>query len=66
MRFTAGDTTACPVYNRELLRAGHSLDGPAIVEQLDSTTPIFPGDTAVVDRAGNLIIQIANGAEREA
>ena len=49
----------CPVYDRESLRAGHTLNGPAIVEQLDSTTPIFPQDTAVVDPAGNLVIRIA-------
>ena len=66
VRFTAEDTTACPVYDREALRAGHSLAGPAIVEQLDSTTPIFPGDAAVVDRAGNLVIQVAGGAAHEA
>ena len=58
VRFTAEGATDCPVYDREPLRAGHSLEGPAIVEQLDSTTPIFPGDRAVVDSAGNLAIRI--------
>ena len=62
VRFAPGDATACPVYNRGSLRAGHALDGPAIIEQLDSTTPIFPRDTAVVDRSGNLLIRIAGGA----
>ena len=57
--FAPEDTTACPVYDRESLRTGSSLEGPAIVEQFDSTTPIFPRDTAVVDRAGNLVIRIA-------
>ena len=57
--FAPGDATACPVYERGSLRPGNSLEGPAIVEQLDSTTPIFPRDTAVVDRAGNLVIRIA-------
>ena len=52
----------CPVYDRRALRAGHTLDGPAIIEQLDSTTPIFPGDRAVVDSAGNLVIRIHGGA----
>ena len=52
----------CPVYDRRSLRAGHTLDGPAIIEQLDSTTPIFPGDQAVVDPAGNLVIRIRGGA----
>ena len=51
----------CPVYDRLSLRAGHTLDGPAIIEQLDSTTPIFPGDRAVVDSAGNLVIRIHGG-----
>ena len=40
---------------------GHQIVGPAIVEQLDTTTPVFPGDHAVVDPAGNLIIQINAG-----
>ena len=62
VRFTPGDPTACPVYDRESLRAGHTLEGPAILEQLDSTTPIFPGDTAIVDRAGNLVIRINGSA----
>ena len=62
VRFTPELTTDCPVYERESLRAGHALEGPAIIEQLDSTTPVFPRDTAVVDRAGNLLIRIAGGA----
>ena len=48
----------CPVHDRRSLSAGHILDGPAIVEQFDSTTPIFPGDRAVTDSAGNLVIRI--------
>ena len=58
-----GDTTDCPVYDRASLRPGHALEGPAIVEQLDSTTPIFRRDTALVDGAGNLVIRVAGGAE---
>ena len=58
VRFAAGGSTDCPVYERGSLMAGHHLEGPAIVEQLDSTTPIFPGDRALVDTAGNLIIHV--------
>ena len=58
VRFSPEDAIDCPVYERESLCPGHTLNGPAIVEQLDSTTPIFPRDAAVVDRAGNLVIQI--------
>ena len=49
------------IYQRDDLMPGHVVDGPAIVEQLDTTTPVFPRDRAVVDPAGNLIIQIDAG-----
>ena len=62
VRFAPGDATACPVHDRASLRPGHALEGPAIVEQLDSTTPIFPRDTAVVDGAGNLAIRVSGDA----
>ena len=62
VRFAAEDAVDCPVYERGALRAGHAIDGPAIVEQLDSTTPVFPGDRATVDPAGNLVIRVRGGA----
>jgi N-methylhydantoinase A len=48
-----------PIYRRERLLAGHRLDGPAIVEQMDSTTVILPGQHALVDRHANLLIEVA-------
>jgi N-methylhydantoinase A len=33
--------------------------GPAILEQLDATTVIHPGDRAQVDALGNVIIDVA-------
>jgi N-methylhydantoinase A len=48
---------ATPTYRRETLRAGHRIDGPAIVDQLDATTVVLPGQHATVDRHGNLIIE---------
>ena len=47
-----------PVYRRELLASGAAITGPAIVEQPDSTTVIYPGDTALVDTVGNLLIDV--------
>lgn len=47
-----------PIYERASLRDGHRLTGPAIVEQLDSTTVVLPGQTADVDSYGNLIITV--------
>jgi N-methylhydantoinase A len=45
-----------PTFRRENLRAGHRVLGPAIVDQLDATTVIFPDQQAAADRHGNLII----------
>ena len=50
-----------PVYERSALIPGMVLIGPAIVEQLDATTPIEPGDRAEVAADGSLIVTI-NGA----
>ena len=47
-----------PVYRRERLRAGHRLSGPAIVEQMDSTTVMLGGQEAVVDERANLVIHV--------
>ena len=45
---------------RDSLRQGDTLTGPAIVEQLDTTTVIEPGDVAVIDSQGNLVITLAS------
>ena len=45
-----------PTYRREALLAGHTIEGPAIVDQLDSTTVLLPGQTALADRYGNLLV----------
>ena len=47
-----------PVYARQAFQATHVVSGPAIVEQLDTTTVIFPGQEAVVDIYGNLLIHL--------
>ncbi len=46
-----------PIYDRAMLQAGHVIEGPAIVDQLDSTTVILAGQTARTDRYANLIIE---------
>ena len=53
----AAGFTRTPVYRRERLLAGHTLTGPAVVEQMDSTTIVLPGQQATVDAHGNLLIQ---------
>jgi N-methylhydantoinase A len=44
------------VLDRDALTAGHRFEGPALVEQLDTTTVVPPGVTCEVDGRGNLII----------
>ena len=44
------------IYNRDLLEPDHKLTGPAIVEQLDTTTVIHPEQEATVDEYRNIII----------
>ncbi|MCP5154246.1 MAG: hydantoinase/oxoprolinase family protein [Ectothiorhodospiraceae bacterium] len=56
--FAADEPSVTVVHHRHRLSAGHHLEGPAIVEQLDATTVVLPGDRARVDAAGNLIIEV--------
>jgi hypothetical protein len=46
------------VYARDRLRPGHRFAGPAIVEQLDTTTLVLPGQEVAVDDFGNLRVAI--------
>jgi N-methylhydantoinase A len=43
---------------RALLPLGASFPGPAIVEQLDATVLVGPGEDVTVDEVGNLIITV--------
>jgi N-methylhydantoinase A len=47
----------CPVYDRERLGAGDKVAGPAIFRQIDTTIVLLPGQTAMVDDHGCLIIR---------
>jgi N-methylhydantoinase A len=47
-----------PIYRREQLSAGQELPGPAVIEQMDTTTLIFPRDVVRVDDHLNLLIEI--------
>ena len=48
-----------PLYWRDDLHPGAGFTGPAIVEQLDATTVIHPGDQVTIDPAGNLFIEVS-------
>jgi N-methylhydantoinase A len=51
-----GGFVPTPLYRRERLLAGHVIAGPAIVDQMDATTVILPGQVATVDERANLVI----------
>ncbi len=51
-----------PVYDRAKLPGDAALEGPAIVEQMDTTLVIEPGDRAAVDAEGNLVVTIGGAA----
>ena len=55
----AGGLADCPLHDRERLAPGHRIAGPAIIEQMDSTTLLLPGQVATVDPWLNLIIEEA-------
>jgi N-methylhydantoinase A len=52
----AGGYVATTVYDRAMLQAGDSFQGPAIVEEVDASTVCPPGYTATVDPFLNLRI----------
>ncbi|MCC7282937.1 MAG: hydantoinase/oxoprolinase family protein, partial [Acetobacteraceae bacterium] len=53
----AGGIVACPLFERDRLGPGHDIEGPAIIEQMDCTTLVLPGQHARVDPFLNLLIE---------
>ena len=46
----------CPIYRRDQIDVGTNFAGPAILEQLDCTTVVRPGQIVRVDEWKNLIV----------
>ena len=61
-----GEWHEAAIYDRAALAPGATVEGPAIIEQLDTTIPIEPGVVAEVDGFGNLLIPVARGGEKAA
>lgn len=49
------------VYDRSDLAPGHRIAGPAIIEQLDATTVLLPGDVAEIDQFLNINVEVPYG-----
>jgi N-methylhydantoinase A len=51
---------------RPSLPAGARIEGPAVIEEPNATTLIFPGDVAIISPAGHLVIDVALAATQAA
>ncbi|MEM8646391.1 MAG: hydantoinase/oxoprolinase family protein [Pseudomonadota bacterium] len=55
--FTAEAAEPAKVVQREQLAAGQGISGPAVIEQADATALVWPGWTAKLDDAGNVMLE---------
>ena len=55
-----GELASLPTryYDRSALKAGNRVEGPAIINQLDSTTVVPPGFTAEIEKFGSIVITL--------
>ena len=51
----AGGMTEVPVYDRYRLAPGHRFEGPAIIEERESTLVVGPDAHCVMDEQWNLV-----------
>jgi N-methylhydantoinase A len=56
-----GRAVETPIYKREHLQRERPLMGPAVIEQLDSTTVVPPGFRFAVESGGNILIESGEG-----
>ena len=59
VHFLSEGFTDSAVYDRALLKPGHTVTGPALIEEVASTTVISPGLKGTVDVYGNIIIPLS-------
>ncbi len=55
---TGTEALPCPVYNRYALQSGDRFKGPAIIEEMESTTVIGPDTRIAIDEFKNIIIDL--------
>jgi N-methylhydantoinase A len=56
--FEGSGALEAPVYDRTKLLHGNVISGPAIIEEIASTTVVEPGDTVTVNEHGHLVMQL--------
>ena len=55
--FEAGRWVETPIYRRAAVGAGSQISGPAVFEEVDSTTIVFPGQVARAHASGAMFIE---------
>lgn len=60
--FPGAGVVQCPVWSRDRLPAGQTLRGPAIIQEMSSATIVPPDALIEMDRFGNLIVTLPQGA----
>jgi N-methylhydantoinase A/oxoprolinase/acetone carboxylase beta subunit len=48
-----------PIYDGNRLRPGQSLEGPAMIEERNTTILVGPGDRLEIDASDNFLIHVA-------
>ncbi len=56
--FEGHGALGCPVYDRYALRPGMGFDGPALVEERESTCVVGPATRVTVDEHSNLVLEL--------
>jgi len=61
--YLEGEEHETPIYDRLALASDTNFIGPAILEQIDTTTLVLPHQKATVDYQGNLILKSRKGSD---
>jgi N-methylhydantoinase A len=56
--FEGAGAVDAPVYDRSKLLQGNLIEGPAIIEEVASTTVVEPGDRVTVNEYGHLVMEL--------
>jgi N-methylhydantoinase A len=56
--FAGNEWSIAAIYQRDTLPPGATVAGPAVIEQMDATTPVYPGDVASVQSSGAILIRL--------
>jgi 5-oxoprolinase (ATP-hydrolysing) len=55
--FTEGEARRAPVFDRDAMRPGQFVDGPAVIREQTATTVVEPGWRATLDRRRYLVLE---------